>query len=209
MKTHLINDYYIEVAEDAKAFFELFNEHRPKVFNNDINLFIEDEDIWTDEEKAKVLELRQNIGKPFRLRLLIYQIQHNEQGEEGSKKIVGWTFGWQKERTTFYMTNTVVFEAHRRKGIYKALLIRVLGIVGEKGFRKVTSRHQAINNAVIIPKLQTGFMISGFEISGAFGILVHLSYFFKEEEQKLMEFRVGQKVKDNPTIEKMIRESLE
>ena len=203
MKTHLIHDYYMEIAEDRKALFQLVSEHRPKVFSNDINLFIEKEDIWTEEEKAKVVELRKNIGNLFQLRLLIYQIRHDEQGEEVSKELVGWTFGWQRQRSTYYMTNTAVFEAHRRKGIYKTLLTKVLEILKEKGFRKVTSRHQATNNAVIIPKLQVGFVISGFEISGPLGILVHLSYFFKEEEQKLMEFRAGQKIKDNPTVEKM------
>ncbi len=210
MKQHLIHNYYAEIEEDAKAFFELFKENRPKVFGNDINFFIENNTaIWTAEELEKATLLRKNMGRPYMLRMGIYQIEHNEQGEEMKRELVGWTFGYQKEWTTFYMTNTAIFETHRRKGIYTALLNKVLALLKDKGFRRVTSRHGANNNAVLIPKLKAGFVISGLEISEAFGILVHLTYFFKEEERKIMAFRVGKKVKDNPTVSQMIREAVD
>ena len=68
---------------------------------------------------------------------------------------------------------------HRRKGIYTALMHRVIETVVEKGFQKIYSRHSVTNNDVIVPKLKAGFVISSMEISDVFGVLVHLVYFPK------------------------------
>jgi hypothetical protein len=42
------------------------------------------------------------------------------------------------------------------------------------GFKEITSKHHAGNNAVLIPKLKAGFVIQGFEINPRFGIMVNL-----------------------------------
>ena len=52
------------------------------------------------------------------------------------------------------------------------------------------------NNAVIIPKLKAGFVISGFEVSDRFGTLVQLSYYFNPLRRKMMDVRVGQRKPD-------------
>jgi hypothetical protein len=49
---------------------------------------------------------------------------------------------------------------------------------------------------VIVPKLKAGFVISGFEVSDIFGILIHLTYYFNEIRRKVIDFRVGQLVPD-------------
>lgn len=73
------------------------------------------------------------------------------------------------------MTNTGILEEHRRRGLYTALLPVVLNQLRQKGFQIVFSRHTLTNNAVIIPKLKAGFVISGFEVDDRFGTLVQLS----------------------------------
>jgi hypothetical protein len=90
------------------------------------------------------------------------------------------------------MIQTAIFQEHQNKGIYKALLPIILEILKEKGFQKVFSRHKATNNQVIIPKLRQGFMITAFEVIDIFGVLIHLTYYFNENRQKLINYRVGQ-----------------
>ena len=90
------------------------------------------------------------------------------------------------------MINTGISPAHQNKGIYKHLLPKILDILRNKGFQKVYSRHKATNNQIIIPKLREGFVITNFEISEKFGVLIHLTYFFNNKRRNLMEYRVGQ-----------------
>jgi hypothetical protein len=63
----------------------------------------------------------------------------------------------------------------------------------EDGFQEITSRHHADNNAVIIPKLKTGFVIKGFEINPRFGLLVNLVCYKSENILKIHNQRTGLK----------------
>lgn len=132
-------------------------------------------------EKSKASELAKLMGDRYRLRLGLYF--------EGA--LVGWAVGDQESSETFYMRNSAVLPAHRRKGLYTALINRVIETVVDKGFQRVYSRHSATNNSVLIPKLKAGFVISSLEISDVFGVLVHLVYFPKELRRKMMVYRVG------------------
>lgn len=111
-------------------------------------------------------------------------------------KMVGWHFGYQTDEATFYMTNTGILEEHRRKGLYSALLKFVINELSTKGFQIIYSRHTATNNAVIIPKLKAGFIISSLELDDSFGTLVHLRYYFNETRRKIMDYRSGQRKPD-------------
>lgn len=53
------------------------------------------------------------------------------------------------------------------------------------------SRHYATDNQVIIPKLRFGFLISGFELTDEFGLLLRLSYYFNETRRSIMHVRSG------------------
>jgi ribosomal protein S18 acetylase RimI-like enzyme len=174
----LFEDYSIEIAEDAESFQKFFNKHVIKVFG--VSGYKNYEEIFTRKEKENLNILSKNLGQPYRLRLYILK---------GNKKI-GWFFGAQHNFETFYMTNTGIFKQYRNKGIYKKMLPKILAILKEKGFQKVYSRHSATNNNVIVPKLKEGFVISGFEISDVFGMLVHLTYYFNETRRKVIEYRV-------------------
>lgn len=97
---------------------------------------------------------------------------------------VGWTWGLEYDPERFYMVNSAIEHEHRRKGLYTALLQHVIDEVQSQGFGIVFSRHVATNNAVIIPKLRAGFVITGMELHERFGFLVVLSKFLDAGRQE-------------------------
>ena len=177
-RIHLFNDYYFREAT-PQEFGPFFQENRPKVFGDSITIAVED---WlNDEEKAKLNLLGTTIKDRFFHRIFILK----------NEEIIGWHMGRQVEAESYYMSNTGIFKEHQGKGVYKALLPKLLDIYRDKGFQKVTSRHNASNNSVIVPKLKAGFVITGFEIDERFGLLVVLSYIFSDKRLNAYKFRTG------------------
>ena len=174
-----------------EEFEPLFKTHHPTVFEENYRLSFGY--AYSDKEVEALELLRERLSDVYTLRLGIFQ--HNT--------FVGWHFGAQATPSNFYMTSTGILKEHRRKGIYTALLPLVLERVKAKGFQVVSSRHNLTNNAVIIPKLKAGFVISGFEVNDMYGSLVHLSYFFNTTRRKMLDVRVGQAAPDEE-IEKML-----
>lgn len=110
--------------------------------------------------------IENNNGEPFRINLGLFK------GDE----FVGWSFGWQIDCETFYMTNSAVFPEHRRQGLYNALLKEVVEMVVAEGLQFILSRHKATNIAVIVPKIRFGFYFSRIEDCKANGALIYLRY---------------------------------
>ena len=54
----------------------------------------------------------------------------------------------------------------------------------------------ATNSAVLVPKLKAGFIITAFEMSDVYGLLVHMSYFANPVRRKAMNFRSGMTIPD-------------
>lgn len=175
----LPDGYEIRELNDDE-FMSHWRENAPKIFDDESQIFRVFE-FLSDEEKAKNRELRESMGKPYLLSLGLFY-----KGE-----FAGWSAGHQESAETYYMRNSAVLPAHRRKGLYTALLNQTLQILVEKGFQKIYSRHNATNNAVIIPKLKAGFTITSLEVSDMFGVLVHLTYFPSPLRRKVMIYRVG------------------
>ena len=73
------------------------------------------------------------------------------------------------------------------------MLFETLQRVKNLGFQELCSRHSVDNNAVIIPKLKAGFVITGVEISDMWGTLVNLSYYTNEKRRKVLSYRSGAK----------------
>ena len=119
-------------------------------------------------------------------------------------KLAGWSWGFQENRTTYYMCNSAVLKKHRRKGIYSALLLKHLDLTIKKGFQIIYSRHCVTNNSIIIPKLKLGFIISSIELNDIFGVLVHLRYYTNHMRRKIMDYRSGQ-LKPNKDIKKIFQ----
>lgn len=177
-KVHLFDAYYFREAT-VEEFGPFFSENRPKIFEDSI-IFLP-EDWMTDEEKQKARQLESLVKDRFVMRIFIMK------GEE----IIGWHVGRQFEGEHYHMSNTAIFKEHQGKGIYTALLPKLMEVLREKGFQKVSSRHHGSNTAILIPKLKAGFVITAFEVDERYGVLVIISYIFNEKRLNAYKFRVG------------------
>ena len=175
----LDNGYRIrEMLEDE--FNPLFQKYC-KEFFDEANQVFHLRRVFTDDEKARLVELGSLLGKPYTLRLGVFK----------DDEFVGWHFGYQETALRFYMCNSAIFPVHRKQGLYKQLLSKTLEIVTEKGFQEIYSRHMPTNNAVIIPKLQAGFFITSMQLDDVHGVLVHLTYYPNPVRRKAQAYRSG------------------
>lgn len=163
-----------------EEFLPLFNEHKKSVFE-DVHSYAFP-DLLSESELNHIKNLGHAAGAPYKLYL----------GAFDNNKLVGWSWGTQEGNSTFYMVNSAVLTDYRRKGIYGALIGKCIEVLSEKGFQLIYSRHCATNNAVIIPKLKAGFIISKMEIDDRFGVLIHLHFYTNNERRRIMDYRSGQ-----------------
>lgn len=105
------------------------------------------------------------------------------------EELVGWSNGWMERGKVFYMANSGVAAAHRRKGVYTALLSAVRDHALSQGVVTLRSQHSVLNNAVIITKLRFGFHVSGLSQSAQMGTLVELSYHLSQPRQAMFRDR--------------------
>jgi len=175
----LLESYYA-VEVDSPVFFKQFKVNRKKVFNNTVDF--RTYKMYNEAEVKKLDKLYSEHEETYRLN---YLIMHNED-------LAGWATGCQTDPDEFYMHNTGIYEAHRRKGLYTKMLQLILSVVKEKGYQKVHSKHASTNNAVIIPKLKAGFLINGMEVNEKYGVLVKLIYYFNKDVEALARFRSGE-----------------
>ena len=162
-----------------EEFFPIFSELRPTVFseNNDINY----SSYWSEEESAKNKDLQSKFKTEVRSYLFC----------KDGDKVVGWSFGFQKDAEEFYMVNSAVIPEYRNIGIYKNLLSMMLEKAKTDGFQIVSSNHHASNNAILIPKLKVGFKIVGMKLNARFGTLIELHYYTNEKVSKILDYRSG------------------
>ena len=161
---------------DLAPFYE---ENRAKIFAGGLTFF--PDAVMADVEREALNQLSKASQNNFRLNVGIYH------GDD----LVGWSFGWQQDAFRYYMTNTGILPEHQDKGVYSALLPRILETLTAVGFQIICSRHVATNNQVIVPKLKAGFVITGMELTDMFGLLVHLTWYTNPKRRKVLEFRSG------------------
>lgn len=138
--------------------------------------------LLSEEEKSNI----ETLSKAFeQVRTYFYLIYHGDEP-------IGWTSGRQDHADRMYMENTGILPAHQGKGIYSAMLPILLELIRKQGFQRVYSRHNAVNNAILIPKMKAGFLITSMELSEKYGLLIHLSYYFNEFRLNALRFRSGQ-----------------
>ena len=181
----LANGYKIQMME-RENFFDARSNLKEEVFDHDHSLF--PFEYLTEDEKRQVKELGKDLYQnQFRIYLGLY---------DKEDVFIGWSFGYQVDQMTYYMCNSAVLAEHRRQGLYTALMNTSLEILKGRGFQVIYSRHNATNNAVIIPKLKAGFIISNLEIDDVFGVMVTLKYYTNEKRRKIMDYRAGQLAPD-------------
>jgi len=165
---------------EEKEFDSYFNQFYRAVFT-DRGSFAPGS-VLSDAEKASLKLLRKNMGRPVYLRVGLF----------ARNEFIGWHTGDQRSGEEFYMRNTGVLSAWRGRGIYKALLPHVIDCCVREGFQVISSKHNATNNPVIIPKLRAGFVITGLELSDRFGTMIRLEYFTNAKRRQMMDYRSGQ-----------------
>lgn len=142
----------------------------------------EDIDAGMDEDqRVRVTRRRQVFPQAERFQWGIFH------GDE----IIGWTFAQQSDHDTLLMRNTAIDPAHRGKGLYTALLPLVIEHARRSGYQRIMSTHHASNNAVIVPKLKAGFIITGLNVNEKFGLLVTLTCYLTEARHRLANERIG------------------
>ncbi|GAB4011270.1 MAG: hypothetical protein Fur0010_05320 [Bdellovibrio sp.] len=187
-------DQQYEIREMSKEeFTPLFESHSKIIFDDEGEIFRFRMHL-NEVEAAKARELQSRMGNPYYLRLGVF---HHDQ-------FVGWLFGFQESAETFYMCNSAILPEHRLKGLYTQLMKTTLDIVVSMGFQKVYSRHCLTNNAILIPKLKAGFVMTTFEASDMFGMLVHLTYYPKDIRRKVLDYRVG-RIKRDQEIDNLFK----
>lgn len=105
------------------------------------------------------------------------------------EELVGWSNGWMERGRVFYMAHSGVVAAHRRQGIYTALLEAVRDHAVSQGAVALRSQHSVLNNPVIIAKLRFGFHVCGLSQSAQMGTLVELACHLSAPRQALFRSR--------------------
>ena len=169
---------------DESTFTRFFNAHKETIYQDDFAFSLKD--ILSPEEKEK---RSQNAGKLKDMER--YHLFAKKDGE-----VIGWSFGIQKGADDFFMRNSAVFPAHRRSGVYSAMLERSVQYLSDRGFQRIYSLHKMANNPILIAKLKFGFVLTGFRISDRNGCMAELTYFTNEKRKALYEVRVGSRKLD-------------
>jgi GNAT superfamily N-acetyltransferase len=99
--------------------------------------------------------------------------------------------GEQLDAHTYMTSHASVRLDHRRRGIYRELIGRVLAMTRELGFASVVSNHAPSNNPAIIAKLALGFRIDRLELDALHGPCLWLRYYHDPDELAAYEFRNG------------------
>lgn len=180
MNTTFLNDDYQIRKVEQEEFNVVFSKNRAKMFKDSVDF--QPYAIISEAEKEKLKPIFQAMKFPNAIHYLV----------EKDDELVGWSYGFQDMKEEFYMCNSGVFPEHRRKGIYSELLKLILNDAIEMGFQIIHSKHALTNNAVIIPKLKAGFLITGIAMEDKFGTMVKLAYYVNKDRESLMRFRSGE-----------------
>jgi len=140
----------------------------------------------SDEDKAKHERLQSLLKDRFQIKLALLS----------EDSMIGWSYGWQINNTDFNVGGSLVLPEYRFKGLYSAMMKRMLEITKAEGFSAVHSKHISTNNPILIAKLKLGFMINGFELDEVMGTLIKMVYHHNEIRRKAAFFRAGKMSED-------------
>lgn len=152
------------------------------------------EPLWQESLDRPGLDVRTLLSDEQRVRLadldaVMERLEHRILFEsEGA--LVGGYWGSQDSEGRYAMVVSVFAAAHRGRGLYTALLPRVVDAARASGFREMYSRHRADNNAILVPKLKAGFVIAGFEVAPRWGLCIWLRKYLVDSFEHVHEYRV-------------------
>ncbi len=177
--------YFIKSVDEAD-FNPSFLKYAKKYYDDETQVFFY-QSLLNGADKNKLDRLEEGSKGLFKLRLAVFF----------QSEFVGWSYSRQEPTDSLYMQNSGIIPEHRKKGLYSCLVKETIAIATEMGFQSIWSLHRTTNNAVIIPKLRQGFIITGIEVSDSFGTRVRLSYYPTQIRRKIVDYRVGQIRADN------------
>ncbi len=106
-------------------------------------------------------------------------------------RVAAMFLGRQQLEDVYLMDLSIVHPDDRRKGLYSALIQRLISYTQALGFHRILSSHAPSNNPVIIAKLKQGFRITGLELNAEVGPNLLLTYFHTPEQKRAYEYRCG------------------
>jgi GNAT superfamily N-acetyltransferase len=109
-------------------------------------------------------------------------------------------FGAAGIRGEYWMISTVVKPDHRRRGLYAAVVDRVVAYARDAGFVSVVSQHAPNNLPVMIAKLKAGFVIEALEIDARVGPSVRLRRYLHPAYDQAFAYRCGEASLDTALI---------
>lgn len=177
---NLRDEFYL-VSVSKKLFEKYLNENYAKVFNKNDHL-INTSLLLSPDELSNQKKLKNRLENICKLRLVIFN---------KDAKLVGWHYGEQNGYDEYRMRNSAILPEYRRQGIYSFLLKTVLELCTKEGFQVISSKHAITHNNIIIPKLKSGFIIVGTEISEKYGSLISLQYHVNKIRRQLFDYRSG------------------
>lgn len=192
VKNWRLEDDLIVHQIPLKEFRVWFSENRSDLFPDTLDF--NQQEVLSDLDKEQQKLLSERLSNVFTVALVLLH----------RNKVIGWSFGRQESYEKFYQVNSAIFPEFRNRGLYRKLLQKMIELVKSEGFQVIYSRHAATNSAVIVPKLKSGFVITGLELSDTFGTLVHLSYFVNPTRRKMMDFRCGD-LRPDEELKKLLR----
>ena len=151
--------------------------------------------IWKSSQPRPGYDLQPLLSREEKERIasldaiLVGRLEHRILFKSGDE-VVGGYWGTQDTDARYCMVVSVLREDWRRRGLYSALLPRVVEVAAASGFREIYSRHRADNNAILVPKLRAGFVIAGVEVAPRWGLTLHLRRYLIEAVQLVHEHRV-------------------
>ena len=162
-----------------EAFSAVYREREALYFTASTR---DDVDAGLSEEESRLVAAR---------RASYPNVEGFQWGVYCGEELIGWTFAQQSDHDTLTMRNTAIDPVHRGKGLYTALLPIIIEHARSLGYQRIISTHHTANNAVIVPKLKAGFIITGLNVNEKFGLLVTLTFFLTKTRRQLALNRIG------------------
>lgn len=170
---------YAVISLSAREFADYFKAQRELVYGSVSKLDVMG--LLDKQEKQLLHELGGRLRQRYSLYLQFL----------ADKEPIGFSYGIQTEADTFHMVSTALSPAHRGQGLYTAFLKCLIPQLKAAGFQKIQSYHHPGNTGVLIPKLKSGFVITGTELNEVYGFLLKVCYFTNPLRREAWEVRTG------------------
>lgn len=186
----LLDRFRIE-AVDRVQFWSVFSAEFAGHFDDEV--MFDPRTLAEPERRADAARLREAQRSPIGADAWLIK--------EDDGKLAGMFLGAPYEPGEYMMHQSVVRPDLRRRGLYSAIVQRVIEYTAAAGYQELISGHTPSNNPVIIAKLKLGFRVTGLELKVGEGPTLWMRYFHDPARLKAYELRSGRIATDKRMIE--------